>query len=109
VLTPDLRAEGEEGDWSMWSGQLKAEEWERLQFPGEILSRQRTFREHAVDEVLEQYLGYKLGRGVDAVGRGRSDIKPWIENGAEDKQCDTASVVSGRSGKMRREKLRVAR
>jgi hypothetical protein len=67
VLTPDLRAEGEEGDWSMWSGQLKAEEWERLQLPGEILSRQRTFWEHAVDEVLEQYLGYKLGRKVPKV------------------------------------------
>ncbi len=67
VLTPDLRAEGDAGDKRMWSGQLRGEEWERLQLPGEILSRQRTFWEHAVDEVLEQYLGYQLGRQVPTV------------------------------------------
>ena len=67
ILEPDIRAKKEDDTWRMWSGQLSADEWEKLQLPGEILSRQRAFWEKAVDDVLQQYLGYNLGRKVPEV------------------------------------------
>jgi hypothetical protein len=68
-LTPDLRAEegDDAGQWTMWSGLLKADEWALLQMPGRLLSQQPTFWEKAVDDVLELYLGYDLGRQIPAV------------------------------------------
>ncbi|QDG54921.1 DUF1549 domain-containing protein [Persicimonas caeni] len=60
ILKPDMRAE-EDGE-VMWSGLLKDHEWEKLQLPGKILAGQSEFWEKAVDDVLEQYLGYDLGR-----------------------------------------------
>jgi hypothetical protein len=60
ILTPDIRADRDEGE--MWSGLLKSHEWEKLQMPGKILSREREFWEKAVDDVIEQYLDYELGR-----------------------------------------------
>lgn len=63
ILIPDLRAtEGE-----MWSGLLRPDEWEKLQLPGRILSSEVAFWEKAVDDVLEQYLGYELGTLVPEV------------------------------------------
>lgn len=63
VLEPDFRAvEGE-----MWSGLLTADEWQKLQLPGRILAREVGFWEHAVDVVLQQYLGYDLGTLVPDV------------------------------------------
>lgn len=67
ILRPDIRAEGEDGEKRMWSGQLRAEEWEKLQAPGRILSQQRAFWEKAVDDVITQYLGYELGSQVPKV------------------------------------------
>jgi hypothetical protein len=60
ILTPDLRAKGD--DRRMWGGLLKSHEWETLQMPGKILSREREFWEKAVDDVIDQYLDYELGR-----------------------------------------------
>jgi hypothetical protein len=57
ILEPDFRAR----DGEMWSGLLTADEWERLQLPGRILSAEVGFWEHAVDRVLQLYLGYDLG------------------------------------------------
>jgi hypothetical protein len=65
ILTPDIRREP--GTNMMWSGLLRAEEWERLQLPGRLLARQTTFWEKAVDDVLYQYLGYGLGTMVPEV------------------------------------------
>lgn len=63
VLKPDFRAV----DGEMWSGLLTADEWEKLQLPGRILAREVGFWEHAVDSVLQQYLGYDLGTLVPDV------------------------------------------
>ncbi|MFW5966695.1 MAG: hypothetical protein ACOCV2_04205 [Persicimonas sp.] len=59
ILEPDLRARGDSDQ--LWSGLLRAEEWEKLQMPGRILASQRGFWEKAVDDVLEQYFDYDLG------------------------------------------------
>jgi hypothetical protein len=62
TLAPDperLESEGEQ-EGLMWSGFLKAEEWKALQLPGRLVASQPAFWEFAVDEVLEQYLGYNL-------------------------------------------------
>lgn len=67
ILKPDLRAVEEDDSRRMWSGQLRPDEWEKLQKPGRILSEQRLFWEHAVDSVLEQYLDYDLGGQVPRV------------------------------------------
>lgn len=68
IFTPDIRSRVDEnGNLTMWSGILKAEEWEELQAPGQLLSSQTLFWEKAVDDVLQQYLGYELGHQVPAV------------------------------------------
>jgi hypothetical protein len=51
----------------MWSGLLKPDEWARLQTPGKVLSKDVAFWERAVDDVLEQYLGYNLSQQVPEV------------------------------------------
>ncbi|WP_230467280.1 DUF1549 domain-containing protein [Lujinxingia vulgaris] len=65
ILTPDIRSVGE--DNQMWSGLLRADEWEKLQMPGRLLARQQAFWETAVDDVIERYLGYDLGTMVPEV------------------------------------------
>lgn len=65
ILQPDIRAR-RNGD-RIWSGLLKAEEWEKLQLPGRLLARQDAFWEHAVDEVIRQYLDYDLTISVPEV------------------------------------------
>jgi hypothetical protein len=70
VLRPDIRARRAEqkDELQMWSGLLRPQEWQKLQAPGRLLARQRLgFWEHAVGEVLNQYLGYDLGTSVPAV------------------------------------------
>jgi hypothetical protein len=63
ILRPDARAhEGE-----MWSGLLLPEEWEKLEAPGRVISQQLGFWEHAVDMVVDQYLGYDLDGAVPGV------------------------------------------
>ena len=63
VLSPDIRAR----EGQMWSGLLTSDEWQALQLPGQLLSRDPAFWEKAVDDVLHQYLGYDLGQQVPDV------------------------------------------
>ena len=68
ILEPDFRASETERDGlQMWSGLLRDDEWGQLGMPGRLLAKQRTFWEAAVDEVLETYLDYKLGRLIPQV------------------------------------------
>lgn len=68
ILQPDIRSQSDtNGESTMWSGLMKAEEWEKMQLPGKLLARERAFWEAAVDDVLEQYLGYDLGTEVPTV------------------------------------------
>ena len=67
ILEPDSRAIRTRDGLRMWSGYLTADEWERLQAPGRLLSQQWSFWEHAVNLVLQQYLGYDIGSLVPEV------------------------------------------
>lgn len=67
VLEPDIRAHNSDGTLRMWSGLIKAEEWQLLQTPGKILSQETLFWEHASDQVTKHYLGYDLSRETPAV------------------------------------------
>jgi hypothetical protein len=70
IFTPDLRAARDpriDNDLTLWSGLLTPEEWAKLQLPGRIISRDLTFWERAVDDVLLQYLGYELSARVPEV------------------------------------------
>lgn len=90
ILEPDLRAEGDEN--IMWSGLIRANEWEKLQMPGRILSQQREFWEKAVDDVLEQYLGYDLGRQVPTV---RDELVDYmLDNNADIRSLHYAVATS---------------
>lgn len=64
ILEPDYRA-NEDGE--TWSGLLTAKEWQALQAPGRIIAGEFGFWEHAVDRVLQQYLGYDLGVRIPEV------------------------------------------
>lgn len=68
VLEPDTRAVEINDRLMMWSGFLSAGEWDKLQAPGRLLSQQWAFWEHAVNVVLDQYLGYPLATAVPEVG-----------------------------------------
>lgn len=69
ILTPDLRSTWDDrADAAvMWGGLLEGDEWEQLTIPGRILTRGVPFWEHAVDEVLDLYLGYDLAAVVPDV------------------------------------------
>lgn len=78
IFTPDLRAARDpslNNELTMWSGLLRPEEWERLQIPGRILARDLAFWERAVDDVLDQYLGYGLSALVPEV---RGELVRWL-------------------------------
>ena len=78
VFTPDLRSARDpslNNEPTLWSGLLSAEDWTRLQLPGRILARDLAFWEHAVDQVLEQYLGYELTARVPEV---RGELVRWL-------------------------------
>jgi hypothetical protein len=77
LFTPDLRASQDPTAQGLttWSGLLRADEWEQLQVPGRILSTQRAFWEKAVDDVVEQYLGYPLDAQVPEV---REELVQWL-------------------------------
>lgn len=69
ILKPDARAfRDDRGNMKMWSGVLRAEEWEALQAPGRVLTSQWLFWEHAANVVLDQYLGYNLATMAPEVG-----------------------------------------
>lgn len=92
ILKPDLRAKGEPGDERMWAGQLRADEWSRLQMPGRILSEQRTFWEHAVEDALEQYFDYDLGSQVPRV---RDElVEYFLQNNADIRSIHYAIATS---------------
>ncbi|HEX8699762.1 MAG TPA: hypothetical protein VF815_13045 [Myxococcaceae bacterium] len=69
VLTPDLRSATDRqiNQLTMWNGLLTPNEWAMLQTPGRVLSQEIAFWERAVDDVLDQYLGYELSKGVPEV------------------------------------------
>lgn len=56
IMTPDYRVV----DGELWSGFLTADEWQKLQEPGRVVAGELGFWEYAVDQVLQQYLGYDL-------------------------------------------------
>lgn len=68
ILKPDTRALQDGNRLMMWSGFLSADEWEKLQAPGRVLAQQWSFWEHAVNLVLEQYMGYPLATQVPEIG-----------------------------------------
>lgn len=69
TLAPETKRLTRDGDQEgmMWSGFLTASEWETLQLPGRIIAREPAFWEQAVDDALEQYLGYDLSAAVPEV------------------------------------------
>jgi hypothetical protein len=77
VMTPDLRAaiDRQINALTMWNGLLFPEEWALLQTPGRVLSQEVAFWERAVDDVLEQYLGYDLSSRVPEV---RAELVRWL-------------------------------
>ncbi|HZH03466.1 MAG TPA: hypothetical protein VEY30_06755, partial [Myxococcaceae bacterium] len=79
IFKPDVRAsvdrERRENRLTMWSGHLTPEEWGQLQVPGRILARNIAFWERAVEDVLEQYLGYNLATQVPEV---REELVRWV-------------------------------
>src|SRR5690606_14274983 len=58
ILQPDYRA----SENMTWSENLTAAEWELLQTPGKIVATWPVVWEHAVEQVLKQYLGYDLAQ-----------------------------------------------
>ena len=68
ILKPDSRALQTNGGEHMWSGFLSADEWKMLQAPGRIVANEWVFWEQAVNQVLEQYLGYDLATLAPEVG-----------------------------------------
>ncbi len=63
ILLPDFRStEGERDETLTWNELLTPEEWELLQTPGKIVATWPVVWEHAVEEVVEHYLGYDLAQ-----------------------------------------------
>ena len=69
VLEPDFRAIG----GMTWNENLTPEEWAVLQTPGRILTTRSEAWEHAVAEILEQYLGYDITAQVPGI------LQPLVE------------------------------
>ncbi len=63
VLEPDHRAI----DNQTWCEVLTEEEWKLLQTPGRILGTWPVVWEHAVEDVLQLYLGYDIGKSIPLV------------------------------------------
>ncbi len=63
VLEPDHRAV----DNQTWCEVLTEEEWKLLQTPGRILGTWPVVWEHAVENVLQLYLGYDIGKSIPLV------------------------------------------
>jgi hypothetical protein len=63
VLKPDHRAINNQ----TWSEVLTEDEWKVLQTPGRILGTWPVVWEHAVEDVLQMYLGYDIGKSVPLV------------------------------------------
>lgn len=63
VLKPDHRAI----DNQTWCEVLTEDEWKLLQTPGRIMGTWPVVWEHAVEDVLQLYLGYDIGKSVPLV------------------------------------------
>ncbi|HLT40560.1 MAG TPA: DUF1549 domain-containing protein [Enhygromyxa sp.] len=93
TLEPDERRENSgEGEGTMWSGYMTADEWEAVQLPGRIMAEQAIFWEAAVDDVLLQYMGYDLGTEVQAVRHEL--VKYLLENQADIRSVHYAVATS---------------
>lgn len=91
VLEPDLRALARP-DGRLWSGLLRAVDWERLQLPGRIIAGEPAFWERAVDDVLEQYLGYRVSAVAPQVRENLVDF--LLEHGADIRSVHFAVLTS---------------
>ncbi|WP_224248325.1 hypothetical protein [Hyalangium gracile] len=69
IFTPDVRAATDRqiNQLTLWNGLLSVDEWSQVQTPGRVLAQEVPFWEHAVDQVLELYLGYELSPKVPEV------------------------------------------
>jgi hypothetical protein len=65
VLEPDYRAH----DNLTWNNNLTEAEWKLLQTPGRIVGTWPVVWEHAVEQVLETYLGYDLSKYTPTVAQ----------------------------------------
>jgi hypothetical protein len=74
IVPPDARTDDHPGGL-LWSGLLDAAEWDRLQEPGRVLVSQAAFWEHAVDQVVELYLGYDPSLELPAL---RAELVDWL-------------------------------
>lgn len=93
ALEPDERREKDgDGEGTMWSGYMTADEWEAVQLPGRIMAEQTIFWEAAVDDVLTQYMGYDLGTEVQAVRHEL--VKYLLENEADIRSVHYAVATS---------------
>lgn len=93
TLDPDDRREQEgDGEGTMWSGYMTADEWEAVQLPGRIMAEQTIFWEAAVDDVLLQYMGYDLGTEVQAVRHEL--VKYLLENEGDIRSVHYAVATS---------------
>lgn len=94
LLTPDLRSATDRqiNQLTMWNGLLTPDEWAMMQTPGRVLSQEIAFWERAVDDVLEQYLGYELSKGVPEV---RYELVRWLlENQGDIRSVHYAVLTS---------------
>ena len=86
TLDPDSRREQSgEQEGIMWSGYMSADEWETVQLPGRIMAEQTIFWEAAVDDVIQQYMGYDLGTELQ-------DVRHELVKYLLDNQADIRSV-----------------
>jgi len=88
ILLPDLRVQ----DARLWAGVLSPSEWTRLQEPGRIVASEPAFWERAVDDVLEQYLGYRLSVSAPKVRENLVDY--LLEYGADIRAVHFAVLTS---------------
>lgn len=93
ILKPDLRAETDNnGNRTMWSGLLKADEWAKLQMPGRLLAKDRVLWEKAVNDVLMQYLNYDIGT---LVPKARKElVQTFIDNKGDIRAVHFAVLTS---------------
>jgi len=93
ILEPDMRARVDDnGNYTMWSGLIRPEEWALLQKPGRIVAETLNFWENLADEVIDQYLGYDLGRFIPAV---RSElVEHVLANGGDVRAVHHAVLTS---------------
>lgn len=93
TLEPDHRRENSgDGEGTMWSGYMTAEEWQAVQLPGRIMAQQAIFWEAAVDDVLLQYMGYDLGTEVQTVRHEL--VKYLLDNSADIRSVHYAVATS---------------